>query len=184
MFPIKRLLRSYVQDLRGVAAVEFGFILPILAFLMFGSFSIFQTFQVNRAVDRSSAITADLASRMTAIDDGQVDTLLEVAKSLIGGAAEDESYEIVLSSISNTFDSDGEYELSVDWSFSNKTGNELTDEEIDDFDIPTIPEGESVILVNIALEYSELFYQDHFGSIDLEQTAVRRPRFVPLVVYN
>lgn len=151
---------------------------------MFGAYAIFTTLQTGRDVDRASAIIADLTSRLSVIDDETVNTLMDVAESLIGEPSQDTSYEIVISSISNTFDTDGDYDLAIDWSFPNKLGKELEADDLDKFDIPFIPEGETLILVNIQLDYGPDVYQEPLGTIPVARTSTRRPRFVPLVVYE
>ncbi len=174
----------YLQDIRGIAAMEFAMILPLLSLLIFGGYATFQALNVDRALDRTSYITADLTSRLAKLDDNTVNNLLEVAKSLLGKAAIDNNYSITLSSISNIFDTNENYDLNIDWSFSNIPSKKLKIDDIGNYDIPFIPENESIILVNVEMEYSAMMFQNYIGVIALEQTATRKPRFVSQVVYE
>ena len=152
--------------------------------MVFGGYATFNAVQVDRSIDRSSTIIADLTSRLSVIDDTTAQNLIEVGKSLSGAVSDEDSYEIKLSSVSNTFDAFDTYDLEVDWSFSSESGNKLKKSELGDYEIPFIPEGESVILVTVEVDYATLMFQDLFGLISLEQTSTRRPRFVPLVVHE
>jgi len=184
MLDLKKRFVGFLNNHSGVAAVEFALIVPIFALLVFGGFATYNAVQVNRAVERSASIIADLTSRLSVIDDDAGANLIAVGKSLSGDVSSDDSYEIKLSSISNTFDAFDTYELEVDWSFSSVPGNKLKKAEIADYYIPFIPEGESVILVTVKVDYATMMFQDMFGLVALEQSSTRRPRFVPLVAYE
>ena len=182
MLKLKSILRNFKSNHNGIAAVEFALILPILSLLTFGGYATFEALQVNRSVERTSAVISDLISRMAEIDDDTAENLEGIAASFVGELSEDNSYQITMSNIQNEFDTDETYELTVDWSFSNKPDKKLTNDQISNYDIPNIPEGETIILVYVTLEYSPWLFQDDIGKFTLEQASLRRPRFVPLVM--
>lgn len=184
MIKLTPIIQRYFRNQSGIAAVEFALILPVLSLMMFGGYSIYRFVETDRAIERTSEITADLVSRMSKIDDSTVDDMIEIAESLVGDNANDPSFKITMSSISNTFDTDNDYDLEINWSFANDNGAALQESQIPSFDIPYIPEGESVVLVNVELDHSPLLYKNHFGTFSVSQASVRRPRLVPQITYE
>jgi len=177
--------RNFLENNTGVAAVEFALIMPILILMTFGGYTSFDMIFTDRAVSRSSAIVTDLTTRSESVDDVYIQNLIEISKSLVGDAAQDDTrFDVSITSISNTFDSDADYELIVNWSFGNKSSVELTTGDIEDYDLPHIPEGESIILVDLSLRYQSDIFQDLFGLIELNEVSIGRPRFVTLVPYE
>ena len=174
-------LKRFIKAETGVAAVEFGLFFPIFAFLVFGGYATFTLVQADRSVERTATILSDLTSRLSYMDQTTANNLIEIGKSLSGSLADDNSYKVRLSSISNTFDTSNNYDLVVDWSYSSEVGDELKVSEIGNFEIPYIPEGESTILVTVEADFLTTYYSEIHGLVSFEESSVRRPRFVPLV---
>jgi Flp pilus assembly protein TadG len=60
---MRRVLRQFGEDTRGVAAVEFALILPLLVLLYFGTVEASALYTVDRRVATVSSTMADLVSR-------------------------------------------------------------------------------------------------------------------------
>lgn len=60
-------IRQVVRDLRGVSAIEFAFILPLMLTLYIGTFEISQGVSAMRKVTLTAHTIADLVSRQTAV---------------------------------------------------------------------------------------------------------------------
>jgi Flp pilus assembly protein TadG len=58
-----RLVRRLARDNRGVAAIEFAFIAPLLITLYLGTLEISGALQMNKKVGRAASTTADLISQ-------------------------------------------------------------------------------------------------------------------------
>lgn len=57
------LVRSYRADKRGVAAIEFAFIVPIMVVMFVGAVELSQAITVDRRVTQAASSIADLAAR-------------------------------------------------------------------------------------------------------------------------
>lgn len=60
---IGALARGWRRDTRGVAAVEFAFIVPIMAIMFIGAVELSQAITVDRRVSQVASSTADLVAR-------------------------------------------------------------------------------------------------------------------------
>jgi len=60
---LRGLLLRWRSDARGIAAVEFAFIVPLMAVMFIGAVELSQVITINRRVDQVSSATADLVAR-------------------------------------------------------------------------------------------------------------------------
>jgi len=169
------MFTSFLKDQKGMAAVEFGLILPVLAILLIGSVTAFDTYKSDRATSITANTIVDLVSRQPEMNDTIRDNLFAAGQGLIAPYGSASSLGISISSISfNGTD------LVVDWSEANANGNILTDGGIASLDLPNIPENESVIFVRVENNYAPIF-----GSgLEFSRETSRRPRFVPIIAYD
>ena len=185
MDTMKKIYLAFLKNSRGVAAVEFALILPIFILLVFGAYGMFIMLQQNNRIDRASAMVSDLISREIEIDNADVDRFFDVSKALIGPLADDDSYKITLTSVFNEFDSAGDEDLSINWSTSNITNEKLTLEDLEGLTLPSVAEGDSIIIVTAEVGYRPTFLDGIVSdSLTFESIAVKRPRFVPLITLN
>ncbi|CAN7587245.1 TadE/TadG family type IV pilus assembly protein [Neorhizobium sp. LjRoot104] len=75
-------LRQLVTDRRGVGAVEFALIAPLLLSLYITSFEITIGLSVSKRVTRSASTIADLVTRETSVDKTMLATMKDVTASL------------------------------------------------------------------------------------------------------
>jgi Flp pilus assembly protein TadG len=78
-------LRHLRSDIRGVAAVEFAMIVPIMFFLFVGAIEFSQALTVDRRVTQSASASADLIARAPSqgLTAAQVDNELGIIEQLI-----------------------------------------------------------------------------------------------------
>jgi Flp pilus assembly protein TadG len=74
--------RQFVTDRRGVGAVEFALIVPLLLGLYITSFEITIGLSVSKRVTRSASTIADLVTRETSVDKTMLTTMKDVTASL------------------------------------------------------------------------------------------------------
>lgn len=176
-------LSSLKNDKKGVAAVEFAMVVPLILLLLLGSVGLFDLYNGSRSIERGAATVVDLVSRQSEMEDDKFDLLIATSESLIGRYAEGAGFELVVSSIENVFDSDDDPTLTVAWSKSNVESKEIEDSDLVDYELPAVPEGGSIILVSVRNSYTPYVTTDAVGLVEFERNSVRRPRFVESVEY-
>ncbi|MCJ9673418.1 MULTISPECIES: TadE/TadG family type IV pilus assembly protein [unclassified Neorhizobium] len=75
-------IRQFLTDRRGVGAVEFALIAPLLLSLYITSFEITIGLSVSKRVTRSASTIADLVTRETSVDKTMLTTMKDVTASL------------------------------------------------------------------------------------------------------
>lgn len=78
-----RRLTSFPRDKRGVSAVEFALILPLMLTLYFGAVELSQGVMADRKVKLTARTVADLVSQVATIDNAGVDAALGAATAVM-----------------------------------------------------------------------------------------------------
>ena len=77
-----RLVR-FAQDKRGVSAVEFAMLLPLMVTLYLGSVEVSQGVAIDRKVTLTTRTVADLASQVSSINNADMTNLLNASASVV-----------------------------------------------------------------------------------------------------
>ena len=80
---LPRLARRFVRDARGVSAVEFALILPLMMTLYLGGAEISQGIAASRKTTLVSRTVADLASQSSTISNSQMTAILDASAAVI-----------------------------------------------------------------------------------------------------
>jgi Flp pilus assembly protein TadG len=174
---------TFVHDQKGAAALEFAFVVPVLLVFMLGGIGLFDGFKGARSFESGAATIVDIVTRQSEMDDDQIELMIATSKALIGSYADSSDFTISITSVKNEFDSVDDPTLSVGWSKANIASAEVIDEDLVGFNIPTIPEGNSVILIVTSASYSPYVTTDKVGIINYYKSVIRRPRFVDNIEY-
>src|SRR3954467_14447221 len=86
LMPFSRWSQSFVgfaQDRRGVSAVEFAMLLPLMMTLYLGSVEISQGVGIDRKVTLTSRTVADLSSQVSDISNTDMTNILNAASSVV-----------------------------------------------------------------------------------------------------
>jgi Flp pilus assembly protein TadG len=76
-------LRRLARDRRGVAAVEFAFIAPVLLSLYFVTMEVSQAIEINKKVGRVGSMVADLLTQQQRTNKVDIEAVLKIGESLL-----------------------------------------------------------------------------------------------------
>ena len=76
-------LRSFARDHRGVAAVEFALILPVMVLMYVGTVELTNAISVNRKVVATASTIGDLTAQASDIDDAGMNGILDASSAVI-----------------------------------------------------------------------------------------------------
>ncbi|MEO0399818.1 MAG: hypothetical protein AAF224_10420 [Pseudomonadota bacterium] len=176
--------RRFLRAEEGSAVVEFAFLAPALIMFMLASVVSFDAVRALRQMSTAASTVSDLATRIAEMDDSTRDAIFVTAEALLGHYAEHNPYNITITSVANEL-GDGEDTLEVVWSESKTSGSEVTNASLSGYDLPEIPDGESIIMVEVDVQYDAAFaFRGYAPTFDFEDISIRRPRFVTEVCYR
>jgi hypothetical protein len=150
------------RDTGGMAAVEFGFIVPIMFFLFVGTIEFSQALTVDRRLTLAASSTADLIAQAdrAGLTEAQVDRDLKIIEQLIAPYELERLYVKVLSVIAQgTPGAANPTEFKVDWSRDSRGGTpHPRGEEFHDIPLGLLVGGESVIIGEATYNYAPLIF--------------------------
>jgi len=156
------LLTRMRRDTRGVAAVEFGFIVPIMFFLFVGTIEFSQALTVDRRLTLAASSTADLIARApnSGLTPEQVDRDLRIIEQLIAPYEIARLYVKVMSVIAaGTPGNPSVLIYTVDWSRDNNAGTpHPRGEQYQEIPEGLLVAGESVIVSEATYNYTPLIF--------------------------
>ena len=71
------------QDVKGMAALEFAFIAPILVMGLLGTLELSQAVTIDRRVTNVAAATADLVAQVEEVSNSDLDDIMQIVTSLV-----------------------------------------------------------------------------------------------------
>ena len=161
-----------LRDRRGVAAVEFAFILPLLVTLYFGVVETTYGIMANRKVTSVTSTVADLVAQTKTVNQAELNDIFEAATAImVPFDAKDLS--IVVTSV--LIDKDGN--PTVDWSAAGP-GSGQGHRRGSDFDLPAglrVP-NTSLIVAEVGYEYNSFLNYIITTGIPMSDKLYLRPR--------
>ena len=80
---LRNLVRKLVRDQRGVSAVEFAMLAPLMLTMYFGAIEVSQGIAIDRKVTLTARTIADLTSQVTSINNADMTNLLKATAAVI-----------------------------------------------------------------------------------------------------
>ena len=178
---IHRGLARLRRDERGIAAVEFAMIVPVMFFLFVGAVEFSQALTVDRRVTQSASSTADLIARAPSqgMSTSQVDNELKIIEQLI------EPYELtqltvrIISVKAQAVPGNpAAVTYRVDWSRDNRGGTPYSrNSTYAGIPAGLLVAGESVIVAEATYNYTPLIFNYFIQSaFNLEEKFYLKPR--------
>jgi len=164
-----RLLR-FLRDDRGVSALEFALIAPVLVALYLGAAEMTMALNADRKVTGAANAVADLVAQDDFVTDRELDDIYAAGDAIL---FPNDPGDLALRITSVRMDSDGD--VFVDWS----EGRGLPERGEDD--VPELPDGllapmDSVVMVEARYPFHGPFPKDATPLATLTDTAYLRPR--------
>lgn len=165
------LWRAFRRDERGLSAIEFALILPVMAMIYLASVDVTLVITADRRVTNIASSVGDLVSQSTQITDAEMDDIFTAASAIIQPMS-DTTLSIVVTSV--VADEDGN--TTIDWSDAYNGGAGTAGAPF------TLPDGiiepmGSVIVASVSYSYSSPVAQFLTGSpVTLDELFYLRPR--------
>ena len=192
----RRTLRGWIgrllHDRRGVAAVEFAFIVPLLLSMYFVTMEVSQAIETNKKVSRVGSMVADLIAQQQTITKSEVDAVMQIGESLLQPYNRSKP-KIVITAIQIT--TDPTPKVQVFW--SRKLVNGATSQDAAKGTTTTVPAALNVAGSFLIKVESDLAYKPvvtwaaadkpalgltaAFDNISMSETYYLRPRMSPQV---
>lgn len=80
---LRRRLPGLWRDRRGVSAVEFAILLPLMITLFFGGHEVGQAITIYRKVSHTSAVLGDLVAQVSSITSAEVENVFDASVSIM-----------------------------------------------------------------------------------------------------
>ena len=178
---MKSGLSRFWRNEDGVITVEATIAIPFVALAFCAIYVFFDVYRVNTASQKAAYIVADNISRQTsAVNEAYVEGLNTLHDIL---ARTRSATTIRVSSIGWSDRNNGFIAI---WSVNTGTGPILTSTDVNgpmSDRMPRIPQGETFLLVETAVDYVPLF-RVGIGEQTFRQAIVTRPRFAPQVAFD
>jgi Flp pilus assembly protein TadG len=81
--PFARLLQKFIGNRKGVAAIEFAFIAPLLLTMYFVTMEIAPAIDANKKVGRSASMIADLITQQQSISKTEVEAIMAIGEATL-----------------------------------------------------------------------------------------------------
>lgn len=83
MSKLMRKVRRIIGDKRGVAAIEFALIVPLLLCMYFVTMEVAQGVETNKKVSRVGSLVADLVTQQMTIQKADLDAIMKIGGSVL-----------------------------------------------------------------------------------------------------
>jgi Flp pilus assembly protein TadG len=163
-------LRGFARDARGVSAVEFALIAPVMLALYLGAAQMTAALNADRKVTGAANAVADLVAQDDFVTDGELDDIYAASDAIV---FPNDPADLALRITSIRMDADGE--VFVDWSEGRGLSARGQDE------VPELPDGllapmNSIVMVEAQYPFNGPFPKESGPLVTLSDTAYLRPR--------
>lgn len=77
------VMHRFLRDRRGIAAVEFALVVPIMLVMYLGTLEISGAVSINRKVSRVASTVADLVTQQDSVTKDELDNIMEIGEAVL-----------------------------------------------------------------------------------------------------
>jgi len=162
--------RQFRRDSKGMSAVEFGLLLPVMTVMYFGAVEISSGLIAHRKATAVASTAADLAAQAMVLSNSDVNDIFGASRAILE-PFDATGVEIILTSASDQ----GSGNIRVDWSDGFNTTAHATGTTINVPDNLVFTNG-SVIIAEVTYTYSSTMGKYLTGTQVMEDVFYARPR--------
>jgi Flp pilus assembly protein TadG len=167
-----RFINRFRKSERGVAAIEFALIIPVMLFTFFGVAEISSYILAARKVSNVASIAADLVAQDRSVDDGEIADIMGAIDVVLSPFNASDA-KVIISSV--VADNDGN--LTIAWSDARHTAPRAEGSAAPST-IPDnlVPENQGIIMAEVEFTYTSLFGMYTTGGMTVSDTFFLKPR--------
>jgi TadE-like protein len=172
-------MNRFSRCTRGVAAVEFALLLPLLMTMLLGSFEIMRYIIASQKLDHIAFTSADVVAQETSITNAQINDIMSAAVEIMEPFPFGDVGVVIVSSVQD----DPVRGPVVRWQITGG-GTLVRDSEIgetgDDATLPRdliLNDGDNVIIAEVFYMYTPVITEDYFGTRENYKYAIYKPRY-------
>jgi len=182
---LPRKVQDFLNDKRGVFAIDLAFAAPILAGLMLGGVEVTRFVMLNQKIERTSVTMADLVSQSETLTEGDLSGLFLATSGVMTPFDMDANGKVIVSSVSTP--AGGSPTINWQRSFGSQTSGSAVGAEGGAASLPAgfeLREFESVIVAEVYYNFDPMIVNGVMDNHILYNRAIFRPRFGSLTTIN
>lgn len=170
-------LLRFRRDQKGVAAIEFALIAPLVTLLLIGSGTFFAAFRADARSKTATYTISDMVARQSSVDD----TFLANVKDMFGqlapksptapGVRITSAVKVGLAYV-------------IEWSYATTPYSKMTTLSALTARLPDSATGQSLLIVETSVPYQPVFRSSGATLTTFENLTTQRPRYVARVTKN
>jgi Flp pilus assembly protein TadG len=182
--PFLRTLARYVRDRRGVAAVEFAFLAPVITFALMGGAELSRYTLMHQKMDRVSASVSNMVAQSTTMKVVDFDNMWAAAKKIAEPFdLADANGKVIISFI--VAESDTNYRIT--WQRTGAGTVAETSKLGTEGNLATMPtgvtmkQGDTVVAVEVFAIYAPFIFPELVGSVVIYHRSFDQPRLTDII---
>lgn len=175
--------KNFGRDARGVAAIEFAMIAPLMIMMFIGAVEFSQAITVDRRVSQVASSTGDLIARTKTLSTSEMEGVMEIVEELV------KPYDhtlLKMSVLNVTASPTDENDTKVCWAYGHN-GGVGSYARGQPYTLPTgvVQKGDSVIVTEVEYNYTPLIFDKFITSTKkLTETFYLKPRLSSYVKFD
>lgn len=175
-------MKRLVKDERGVSAVEFALLLPVMVLIYGGVVDLSRGVETNKKVNRVASVVGDLVSRQITVQAGELDDIFKIGATTMIPSSEAPGIKITFVKMEDT-KVGGKYPAQVVW--SRATTGLARDPAKSRIDIPDSLRIEKQTYIKVEVQYTyNPFIPYAVPPIKMSETYYISPRYTSEIPCN